>query len=672
MCSSITCAPASAPWLWKCTERATDTVVIIGHLHLSCSSLLRVLAGVALASLLAIPAPARGATTMVAPAVVSSPDVPLSAAALGAQRELDQIQHWWEQNSVWFVWGGAVVGIVVLAWLCFALYRWCYKTPASSFKCGTLVYSKKGLILIFAWLLWGDFCFTLMETIAGSVMPWKFKSLNASDTTTSLIMTSLPAIFNFFVTPSISIWSDRIRTRWGRRLPFILTTMPFLTASLVLIAYSDSIGAWIQHHLADGSPIGQAKVAIMVLAVCAGMFDLFNMFVSTVYWYLFNDVVPQELMGRFMGYFRLVSTIVGAFYNFFLFRYAMTHMRELYLLAAGVYLVGFGAMCLRVKESDYPPPEDAGPKTTFREKVKHVVESLGISHYLYWTMEGAIGCLGGGLNPFGGFLMLSLVLTMTNIGVMSGINGIITPIFLLFVGILVDRWHSVRVTAYLGLYGVFFCLGGMIWLFVDHPSPVVFMLTSVIAGVFAAPAGAISGIAYLPRVFALLPREKFGQYNGAMCMIRAVGIFLGGILAGVYLDWIKTIVPAHADDPNWVYRYMFPYGAFFGILSSFCSYKVYRGWKRLGGDKSYVPPVHRFRLRDLPPHPDVDGKVNWRLLSFAGLSFLGGLIGSGIWVGYYLWWCPNPKYALYFAIAGGYSILMFLVYLRFVKFMERP
>jgi maltose/moltooligosaccharide transporter len=595
-----------------------------------------------------------------------------SLQALEAQHELEQMQQWWDRNSVWFIRGGVVAGIVVLIYLCVGLYRWIYRTPAADFKCGTLIYSKKGLVLLFAWLLWGSFCFTLMETIASSVMPWKFRSLNASNTTTSLIMTSLPAFFNFFVTPSISIWSDRIRTRWGRRLPFILTTMPFLAASLVLIAYSDSIGIWIHGHLATGSAIDQAKVAIMVLAVCAGVFDLFNMFVSTVYWYLFNDVVPPQMMGRFMGYFQLVSTITVAFYNFFLFQHAMSHMRELYLIAAGVYLVGFGAMCFRVKEGDYPPPEDAGPRTSFRQKAKHVLESLSISHYLYWTMEGTLNCLAGSLYPFTGFLTLSLVLTMTNIGVLSGINAIITPIFLLFVGALVDRWHSVRVYGYLGLYGIFFCLSGTIWLFVEHPSPIVYMITAVIGGVFAAPAGAMAGVAGLPRVFALLPRDKFGQYNGAMCMIRAVGIFLGGILAGMYLDWIKSVVPARAEDPNWVYRYMFPYSAFFGILASFCSYKVYRGWKRLGGDKSYVPPVHQFRLRQLPPHPDVDGAINWRLLSFVGLTFTGTLIGSVIWIAYYLWWSPNPRYALYFALALGGNVLMFLAYLRFVKFMERP
>jgi MFS family permease len=402
------------------------------------------------------------------------------------------------------------------------------------------------------------------------------------------------------------------------------------------------------------------------------MFDLFNMFVSTVYWYLFNDVVPQEMMGRFMGYFRLVSTITGAFYSFFLYKHAVTHMKELYLLAAGIYLVGFGAMCLRVKESDYPPPEDAGPNTTFREKVKHVVESLRISHYMYWTLSCCFNALSNSIGVFGGFLMLSLVLTMSNIGIMGGINAIIGPIFFLFLGALVDRWHPVRVTAYTGLFGVFFCLGGWIWWFVDHPSPLVFMLTGVIGGIFSAPMGALGGIAGLPAIFVLLPRDKFGQYNGAMCLVRAVAIFAGGILAGLYMDGVKMLVPPHGDDPNWVYRFMFPYSAFFAVLSSYCSYKVYRGWKRFGGDKSYVPPVHRFRLRDLPPHPDVDGKVNRGLLAFSWISFLGMPICAAIWVSYYVWWQPNLHYALLFGIGGLSSVPLFWLYLRLMKFMERP
>lgn len=35
-----------------------------------------------------------------------------------------------------------------------------------NYHCGTLTYTKAGLFVLFAWLLWGDFCFTLMEAAA--------------------------------------------------------------------------------------------------------------------------------------------------------------------------------------------------------------------------------------------------------------------------------------------------------------------------------------------------------------------------------------------------------------------------------------------------------------------------------------------------------------------------
>ena len=116
-----------------------------------------------------------------APPVVASgaPSAPASPAALAAERDIQAMQQWWERNEKWFIKGGVAVGVCIVAWLLFALVQWHRQERTATFKCGTLIYTKKGLMLMFAWLLWGDFCFTLMETIAGSVMPWKFKSLNA-------------------------------------------------------------------------------------------------------------------------------------------------------------------------------------------------------------------------------------------------------------------------------------------------------------------------------------------------------------------------------------------------------------------------------------------------------------------------------------------------------------
>ena len=119
-----------------------------------------------------------------------------------------------------------------------------------TYSVGSLVYNRKGLAVLFAWMLWGDFCFTLMETVVGPIiLSSKLGSLGASNTLIALIMTTVPGIMNTTVCPWVSFRSDRHRGRLGRRIPFILYTLPFLSLFLVLLGYSEQIGGWV-HHLA--------------------------------------------------------------------------------------------------------------------------------------------------------------------------------------------------------------------------------------------------------------------------------------------------------------------------------------------------------------------------------------------------------------------------------------
>ncbi len=178
------------------------------------------------------------------------------------------------------------------------------------YHCGPLTYTFRGLVILFAWLLWGDFCFMLMETVAPSVLPVKFKLLDASDTTISIILTTLPGIMNMTVCPWVSSASDRYRGKWGRRIPFIISTMPFLTVSLVLLGWSDQLTVGVQHMMPSLQKASPATITILLIGLFYTTFAFFNMFVGSVFWYLFNDVVPPQFLGRFMGLFRIVSSAV--------------------------------------------------------------------------------------------------------------------------------------------------------------------------------------------------------------------------------------------------------------------------------------------------------------------------------------------------------------------------
>jgi len=53
-----------------------------------------------------------------------------------------------------------------------------YASPtAKTWRIGTLVYTRRTLLLLFAWLLAGDFCFTVMEQIIPCLVPLAVKGV---------------------------------------------------------------------------------------------------------------------------------------------------------------------------------------------------------------------------------------------------------------------------------------------------------------------------------------------------------------------------------------------------------------------------------------------------------------------------------------------------------------
>ena len=77
------------------------------------------------------------------------------------------------------------------------------------YKVGTLTYTKASLITLFVYLLWGDFCWQLMETVMPSLLPLKFADIHADNKEIALIMTSIPAAMTAILNPIISFRSDR-------------------------------------------------------------------------------------------------------------------------------------------------------------------------------------------------------------------------------------------------------------------------------------------------------------------------------------------------------------------------------------------------------------------------------------------------------------------------------
>ena len=461
-------------------------------------------------------------------------------------------------------------------------------TASKIYRAGTLTYTKGALALLCVWLLWGDFCFILMETVVPSIMPLKFHAIGAPNAIMGWVVTSIPAILNIALNPVISFKSDRCRSRWGRRIPFIAVTLPFLLICLVGLGFSDRIGFWLHDYfigyLGRFSP---ASVAIFVMGLMMTLFSFFNTFVNSVFWYLFNDVVPEELLARFMSWFRMASMGAGAFYSLCVFKYAGTHSAEILCGVGVLYFLGFGLMCFNVKEGQYPPPEEyVDGQTGVLAAIKtYSRECLGVSHYWYIFLANVGIVIAYSSATFSVFLNLSLGLNLEMIGRLSFAGSISTAVAIPISGWLADRYHPIRIVIGGVILQVLATPLYLIWLFWQPSPQTVFYVALTMVICIGAPIGALISVIDPVLAMRIYPRERYGQFCSANALTRSLGAVVAGGLVGVYLDII-----AKRFGSNVAYRCLPFWNLAAYLLTLFAVIKLYGSWKRHGGDAAYVPP----------------------------------------------------------------------------------
>lgn len=540
------------------------------------------------------------------------------------------------------------------------------------YRCGTLTYSKVGLFLLFAWLLWGDFCFTLMEAVVPSILPLKLKSLGCSNTLMALIMTACPGVLNMTVCPYVSFKSDRYRSRWGRRIPFIIWTMPFLCASLALMGLSDDLCGLLQRNSEFLSSFTPATITIALIAVFMVMFEFFNMFVASVFYYLFNDVVPPQFLARFMGTFRIVGTGASAVYNGLVFKYAGTHMREIFIGASVLYLVGFGIACLMIKEGKYPPLE--GERAKEGKGLKGIktffVESFSHKFYRFRFFSTSFAAVSVAIGTFGIFFNREMGLSLEQIGYISAISSIAMMTAMYLMAIFVDRWHPLRICVYGAVFGVLGNFMSMVWIFVTVPGNYFFWLNlgNVLIGTFLA---ALVGVASAPSQMRIFPHSRYGQFCSAQAMLRSTFTVIAGVLAGLFIDTVKYL----CNGSDYAYRFIHVWMTVFAAISATFLIMVYREWYRMGGDKYFHPPApwSPKGVEEMPVVPIVGPQTKWMNL---GLIVFDGIMGlSALGMPLVMWWLYS-KHAMfafkwYGLIILPMSVLVWLCWIMLKRSIRR-
>lgn len=449
-------------------------------------------------------------------------------------------------------------------------------TSSRIWSIGTLSYTAGGLLVLFCWLLGGDFAWALKERAVSPMSQLLLKRFEASDLLIGLFTGTLPQAIVLIIQPVISYRSDRYRSRMGRRIPFLILTTPIVFVGTVGLAFSAHLGQLLHNLLGISSP-GVNPLCLIFFVIFWIVFEVGTFAANILFLGLINDVVPQVWLGRFFGLFRALSLLAGILFSYYLLGHAEAHFVPMFLGVGLIYCVGFALMCSRVKEGGYPPPQKdgamqvsksfiSGARTYFRECFSRPYYVLVFIAYNICVVAAIP------INLFCIFYAKSIGMSMGTYGKLSALSFSVSFVTSYLMGSLADRFHPLRMAMVTSIiYAVCMIYGGLTINSVNSFS-IMFVAHIVLAGAFGTSTAAIGQ--------KLFPRERFTQFYSALMIVQSISIMLVSAGMGAILDF------THHN-----YRYTFlASGILAGIGTLFIILFVHRQFMALGGPNNYKAP----------------------------------------------------------------------------------
>ena len=399
------------------------------------------------------------------------------------------------------------------------------------FRAGTLHYSAWGLLAVVGWLLVGELGIAVRERWAQPIGLVVLRDVGASDTSIALLLATVPAVISLLLVPAIGLRSDRCRSPWGRRRPYLLVSAPLGAAAMLCVAAAPTLAAFSHDLLGAWSP-GQRALDLGFFCLFWTIFEAAAMTTVALFNGLVNDVMPHGLLGRLYAVLRIVGLGVAIFFNMSLFALADTRLFELLLTIALVFGLSIPLMCLMVREGAYsaPPPVPAlatGPRLSARAQL---LQCCTQRRHL-WAF-GAFMLAAVTFSPFNTFSQnyaLGLGLAKAELGALTATGYAVSIASAFGIGWLADRFGAVRVaTAMMALYSLI-ALGGCL-LVQDGTAFRAFYLAHVIvSGAYFTAAAAMP--------MDVFPRAEFVRYNASKDIMVALANILVGTSLGPLLDW---------------------------------------------------------------------------------------------------------------------------------------
>ena len=444
------------------------------------------------------------------------------------------------------------------------------------FTVGTLTYDKKGLWLVFFWLMWNDFSITLLEQVT-SLTGILMRDRGASYTLMASFWT-VGGVLGMWINPFFSTWSDRLRTRFGRRRPILIIATPLFAASLCAIPFMPDLYHYLMRFQGMAAILGLIPIdgEVLFIGVAAVINGLFNGVVLAIFTYFYWDVVPELVMGRFNSLAKIVTVTAGAAWNFLIVGHAEHHPKEVYigtsLFCLSVYLLSVW----KVKEGEYPAPEARRTANLLEPIANYITDCFSKPYYLWIFFGTLMFQLGGAGNSFQLFyLRYDLGMDLTATGWINGVGLMATTVFGVLLGYstgsMIDRFKPIRVIPV--TFFIWALLSLISFFIVRDKTSAAIMAALININLFA------FGVALGAVTVELFPREKIGQFCSAQAFFyQTVIMVLNPLVISPFFDWLKFNRAAYL------------WSATFYFLAGLVTVKVYHNWKRKQAEAGMFEP----------------------------------------------------------------------------------
>jgi hypothetical protein len=434
------------------------------------------------------------------------------------------------------------------------------------FTVGTLVYERRALYILFFWLMWNDFSYMLGEQLNGLTRVL-MRDRGASFTVIQ-VFTTLGALLGMWINPVFSTWSDRLRSPYGRRRPFLIATAPIAALTVMAIPFAPDFYHFLMKFEVMAAVLGRIPMdgEVLFIGIARVVDGFFAAIMAALFMYFYWDVVPEKVLGRFNAMAKIVTVSAGMAWSFWIVGYAENHPKEVYIAVSLITTTIYVLSLIMVKEGEYPPPEPRKSKSVFEPIREYVKDCYSKPYYLWIFSFMLFYQLGNTGNNFIFFyLREDLGMDLGETGWVQGIASSVVTAFGLLLGYsagsVIDRFKPIRVVP--------------LTLFVSSALALIsfFVITDKTSAAVMASFDGIKnfffGVALGAVTVQLFPREKLGQFCSAQAFFyQTILMIVTPLLVAPFFDWLQFNRGAYL------------WSALFDLLAALITVKVYFNWKK--------------------------------------------------------------------------------------------